>query len=139
MQTNFTLETRSSAHPGVATTMSYPTVPPHASYTSCYCEENIYLLAASFFALPDFRKSWDLTVVFISNQSKTASDPLPLDAISHVPTPLMCLKSRLSIARIYSGRPLEPTSGLRGGVPCCVGLSRRPPSPACVFRFRRHE
>jgi len=58
--------------------VSYPPVPPHASYASCYCEENIYLLAASFLGLPDFRESWDLTVVFISNRTKTASNPSPL-------------------------------------------------------------
>lgn len=53
----------------------YPAVPLQASYTSCYCEENIYLLAASFLETPDFRESWDLSVVFISNHTKTASDP----------------------------------------------------------------
>ncbi|KAF9792885.1 N-terminal glutamine amidase-domain-containing protein [Thelephora terrestris] len=55
--------------------VSYPPVPPHASYASCYCEENIYRLAASFLDMPDFRASWDLSVVFTSNQTKTASDP----------------------------------------------------------------
>ena len=57
---------------------SHPAVPPQASYAGCYCEENIYLLAASFLAMPDFRESWDLTVVFISNSTKKASDPSPL-------------------------------------------------------------
>ena len=52
----------------------YPAVPPQASYTSCYCEENIYLLAASFLEKPDLHKSWDLSVVFVSNCTKTASD-----------------------------------------------------------------
>ena len=56
--------------------VSYPPVPPQASYTSCYCEENIYLLAASFLEMPDFRESWDLSVVFISNCTKTVSDIL---------------------------------------------------------------
>jgi len=54
--------------------MSYPAVPPQVLYTSCYCEENIYLLAASFLAMPGFCESWDLSVVFISNSTKTASD-----------------------------------------------------------------
>ncbi|KAF9646275.1 hypothetical protein BDM02DRAFT_3130510 [Thelephora ganbajun] len=53
--------------------VSYPAVPPQATYTSCYCEENIYLLAASFLAIPDFRNSWDLSVVFISNRTKTVA------------------------------------------------------------------
>ena len=52
----------------------YPAIPPRVPYTSCYCEENIYLLAASFLEIPDFRNSWDLSVVFISNRTKTASD-----------------------------------------------------------------
>jgi hypothetical protein len=56
--------------------VSCPPVPPHVSYTSCYCEENIYLLAASFLQIPDFRESWDLSVVFISNHTKTVSGPL---------------------------------------------------------------
>ena len=54
--------------------VSYPAVPPQASYASCYCEENIYLLAASFLEKPDLHESWDLSVVFISNHTKTASD-----------------------------------------------------------------
>ena len=52
---------------------SPPPVPPHAPYTGYYCEENIYLLAESFLEIPDFRESWDLAVVFISNSAKTAS------------------------------------------------------------------
>ena len=55
--------------------VSYPAVPSQASYASCYCEENIYLLAASFLEKPDLHESWDLSVVFISNHTKTASDP----------------------------------------------------------------
>ena len=57
--------------------VSYPAVPSRASYTSCYCEENIYLLAASFLEKPDLHESWDLTVVFISNCTKTVSDSSP--------------------------------------------------------------
>ena len=52
---------------------SYPPVPLQTPYNSCYCEENIYHLATSFLAMPDFRESWDLSVVFISNATKTAS------------------------------------------------------------------
>lgn len=59
-------------------TVSPPPVPPHAPYTGYYCEENIYLLAESFLEIPDFRESWDLAVVFISNSAKTASDLLLL-------------------------------------------------------------
>ena len=65
---------------------SRPAVSPQASYTRCYCEENIYLLASSFLAIPDFRESWDLSVVFISNSPKTASVLFP------PPTP-SCLAS----------------------------------------------
>lgn len=40
-------------------------------YTSCYCEENIYLLAREL--LEQLPRSWHLFAVFISNPSKTVS------------------------------------------------------------------
>ena len=66
---------RSPAQDDPMSSVSYPPVPPQAPYTSCYCEENVYLLLASFLEIPDLRESWNPTVVFISNHSKTASNP----------------------------------------------------------------
>ena len=63
--------------PRAMSSVPYPSVPTQASYTFCYCEENIYLLASSFLAIPDFRNAWDLSVVFVSNRTKTASGPFP--------------------------------------------------------------
>jgi N-terminal glutamine amidase len=42
-----------------------------ASYTSCYCEENVYLLARSFLARPHVTENWDINVVFISNPARS--------------------------------------------------------------------
>lgn len=54
--------------------MSRPPIstPSTAVYTSCWCEENIYLLAKHFVeAEADFADNWDAYVLFISNQNKT--------------------------------------------------------------------
>jgi protein N-terminal glutamine amidohydrolase len=48
-----------------------PPIPQDAIYTSCYCEENIYLLAQSFSVNPDIAGTWDIYVVFISNYNKS--------------------------------------------------------------------
>jgi hypothetical protein len=50
-----------------------PTLPEAAEYTGCYCEENIYLLAQTFLADPLIARTWNVLVIFISNQSQTAS------------------------------------------------------------------
>lgn len=42
---------------------------PATPYTSCYCEENIYLLAQACLASPDVEK-YRFFVVFISNHNK---------------------------------------------------------------------
>ena len=52
--------------------LSPPPLPQDSVYTSCYCEENIYLLAESFCdgarcVVPD----WDVYAVFVSNDQKT--------------------------------------------------------------------
>ncbi len=58
---------------------------PDSVYTSCYCEENVYLLAKSFAAEGEVlgRSApwpWEIYVVFVSNSGKTVgiyiSDPL---------------------------------------------------------------
>lgn len=46
-----------------------PALPADSVYTSCYCEENIYLLAQTFSRLP----GWDAHAIFISNASKSVS------------------------------------------------------------------
>lgn len=50
---------------------AYPVLPDDSIYTSCYCEENVYLLAQAFYDQPSVREAWDIFVVFISNHSKT--------------------------------------------------------------------
>ncbi|RPD59122.1 hypothetical protein L227DRAFT_576350 [Lentinus tigrinus ALCF2SS1-6] len=53
-------------------------LPPAAVYTSCYCEENIYLLAQTFVqaaSAPGRAKpwAWEIYVVFVSNGRKTVA------------------------------------------------------------------
>lgn len=50
-----------------------PPLPPDATYTSCYCEENVYLLAQMFQALATETDDWPWAAyaVFISNETKT--------------------------------------------------------------------
>ena len=53
-----------------------PPLPLNSIYTSCYCEENVYLLAQTFQKLSVEDKAafpWDIYVVFISNDDKTVS------------------------------------------------------------------
>ncbi|PIL30513.1 hypothetical protein GSI_07213 [Ganoderma sinense ZZ0214-1] len=56
-----------------------PPLPSGSVYTSCYCEENIYLLAQNFLAEAHTQASrglawpWELYVVFISNRRKTVA------------------------------------------------------------------
>ena len=51
-----------------------PIVPECTIYTSCYCEENVYLLAKAFLADPSITEIWDIFVVFISNETKMVGD-----------------------------------------------------------------
>lgn len=54
---------------------SYPAMPTDAAYASCYCEENVYLLAAQFATLarqPQLQR-WSAYAVFISNQTRTVA------------------------------------------------------------------
>ena len=44
-----------------------PPLPADSVYTSCYCEENVYLLAQTFSRL----SGWDPHAVFISNATKS--------------------------------------------------------------------
>lgn len=64
---------------------SPPPLPPNSVYTSCYCEENIYLLAQAFTQLSDADSTaddrarpwpWQIYVVFISNGGKTVRDSI---------------------------------------------------------------
>ncbi|EIW60754.1 uncharacterized protein TRAVEDRAFT_71054 [Trametes versicolor FP-101664 SS1] len=60
---------------------SPPPLPSDSVYTSCYCEENIYLLAQAFTQLSDADSTaddrgpwpWQIYVVFISNGGKTVA------------------------------------------------------------------
>lgn len=50
-----------------------PNIPSSYTYTSCYCEENIYLLCQTFLANELVASVWDPYVIFISNESRTVS------------------------------------------------------------------
>ncbi|KAJ8457430.1 hypothetical protein ONZ51_g11537 [Trametes cubensis] len=76
------LLSRFSPNPHVAsptpTSPPPPPLPPDSIYTSCYCEENIYLLAQTFTQLSESNATerrgpwpWQIFVVFISNGGKT--------------------------------------------------------------------
>ena len=61
--------------------MAPPPLPTNHVYTSCYCEENIYLLAQKFSTTSINERMrdqeglglWDKHVVFVSNDQKTVS------------------------------------------------------------------
>ncbi|KAG6821073.1 hypothetical protein H0H93_007232 [Arthromyces matolae] len=61
-------------------TMNAPSI-PQTPYTSCYCEENIYLLAQAFLDDLVIAREWEVFVVFISNQSKTVAYSSPSKAL----------------------------------------------------------
>ncbi|KAJ8597907.1 hypothetical protein M405DRAFT_723080, partial [Rhizopogon salebrosus TDB-379] len=42
-----------------------------SAYTPCYCEENLYFLASRLLKQGKVRAMWDISVVFISNATKT--------------------------------------------------------------------
>jgi hypothetical protein len=50
-----------------------PPLPPNSTYTHCYCEENVYLLAESLVARDD--PEWAAYAVFISNPSQSVRPP----------------------------------------------------------------
>lgn len=54
-----------------------PSLPIDAPYTQNYCEENIYLLAQHFEQQTHVRDVWDISVVFISNHTKSVSIEQP--------------------------------------------------------------
>ncbi|KAK7467065.1 hypothetical protein VKT23_004126 [Stygiomarasmius scandens] len=48
-----------------------PPLPQDSVYTSCYCEENIYLLVKTFLDDPSITSSWEPFVIFISNATQS--------------------------------------------------------------------
>ncbi|THH32980.1 hypothetical protein EUX98_g1205 [Antrodiella citrinella] len=53
-----------------------PTLPENSVYTSCYCEENIYLLGQALLADPasfGLSARWEAYAVFISNEHKSVA------------------------------------------------------------------
>ncbi|PPQ81216.1 hypothetical protein CVT25_015740 [Psilocybe cyanescens] len=50
-----------------------PCLPPASVYTSCYCEENTYLLCQAFLDNPAVKEFWQVFVIVISNDNKTVS------------------------------------------------------------------
>jgi len=53
--------------------LEVPELPTTSTYTSCYCEENIYLLCDRFLQDEHLTQNWDVYVTFISNANKTVS------------------------------------------------------------------
>ncbi|KAL4253937.1 Protein N-terminal glutamine amidohydrolase [Abortiporus biennis] len=65
-----------SANNNPLLTLHPPPIPQNAVYTSCYCEENIYLLAKTFQEQSERDPQafpWNVYVVFISNSNKTVA------------------------------------------------------------------
>ena len=50
-----------------------PPLPSNSTYTSCWCEENIYLLCQNFVEDQSLKDLWEMFAVFISNSDKTVS------------------------------------------------------------------
>jgi len=50
-----------------------PPLPSNNIYTSCWCEENIYLLCQNFVQNRSVRDLWEIFTIFISNSDKTVS------------------------------------------------------------------
>jgi len=58
-----------------STQSSPPALPCDHVYTSCYCEENVYLLAQAFSTRAGLLElsEWDIYVIFVSNEQKTVA------------------------------------------------------------------
>jgi hypothetical protein len=89
-----------------------PIVPERAVYTSCYCEENVFLLAKAFLADASITEIWDISVVFISNETKTVGEWL--------------LKASEGDCIILTGSTVEPEAGQRSVYASGMGLSCSP-------------
>ncbi|TCD65624.1 hypothetical protein EIP91_002429 [Steccherinum ochraceum] len=63
----------SSSQQSIHPYLSPPRLPANTVYTSCYCEENIYLLAQALQDGGPEARHWEAFAVFISNQSKTVA------------------------------------------------------------------
>ncbi|KAF8803507.1 hypothetical protein BYT27DRAFT_7195342 [Phlegmacium glaucopus] len=50
-----------------------PPLPSNYIYTSCWCEENIYLLCQNFIQNQSLRDLWEVFAIFISNSNKTVA------------------------------------------------------------------
>ncbi|KAG1768295.1 N-terminal glutamine amidase-domain-containing protein [Suillus occidentalis] len=50
-----------------------PKLPLDSPYTSCYCEENIYFLVRRFLEQAQVKDTWDISVVIVSNATKTVA------------------------------------------------------------------
>jgi len=67
-----TLVNSTASTPVMSIRLNVPIIPENATYTACWCEENIYLLGKSFLDdLSGFRDEWKAYVAFMSNESKT--------------------------------------------------------------------
>jgi protein N-terminal glutamine amidohydrolase len=58
---------------------------PDVTYTSCYCEENIWLLCATFFEDVAIRAKWDIYAAFISNERKSVRHLQLISRRAHTP------------------------------------------------------
>lgn len=125
-----------------------PPLPPDSVYTSCYCEENIYLLAQNFLAEAQTQASrglawpWEIYVVFISNRGKTVrvsiyssprfSTPPAVssaDCFSH-------LRANRSRYGLKSYGPRRSLSGITMSFWCCDQPRAYPTSRVLIFCAR---
>lgn len=125
--------------------MAPPPVPPGHVYTRCYCEENIYTLAAALTRTPPGDGAWDAYAVFISNHQKTV-------ALWHQQARAGAVLWDYHVVLVLRARPRgageTPTAPAacwvydfdsRAGVPCPWQGAQRPdllfsPAPARVRR-----
>lgn len=91
--------------------------PANAIYTSCYCEENVYLLAQSLLARLEVTAVWEIYVVFISNETRTVNIFLctcPLNSRrSSYPQVVDTYTIRADLSTIGSSLAAESSRGTR--------------------------
>ncbi|KIM49422.1 hypothetical protein M413DRAFT_59704 [Hebeloma cylindrosporum] len=121
--------------------MNPPCLPHGSVYTSCYCEENIYLLCQTFLDDQTLKDSWEIFGVFISNEHKTKAARIERGPIVWDYHVILVLRQRTPNAtnqRLGSSEPrgwvydfdtLLPT-------PCPWQGELSPMDIACFHKFR---
>ena len=145
-----------------------PPLPPDSVYTSCYCEENIYLLAQTFLAEAAAQAShrlpwpWEAFVVFVSNGAKTVrvstkSSLRPSAPVVSSANSFFHLCTNRSLCGLRSCAPRMLWSGIITSSSCCdqpisrvlvmtfcaapgTGRSKLPPHPRTpIFAWPHHK